>query len=781
MRFLFFQVACALACAPLSPAFGQTATGPTVRELVEFRQILQPDNHSDEALRQQVSPDGTRAFIVTRKADVATDRNRYEIQLLHVAPDRLADGRVASPETVLATDVSDDGASPFPAIQDVRWWDELNLIFLARFKGPLFQVYRLHLPTRELVQLTHDTQPIVSFAAAKDMRRLVYAVQVPNPPLKDGARSIVVGNQSFWSVKFGQQQLSAQIRKYRFFVTDGNATQPPRALGEAFVEGNGARPQASISPDGRWALLPRYEPERTQGWARQYPMLAEVMQKYGPGQRVDPLRYFSGPRVFKARRMVAWRLDDGREQAVVDAPDDALPMGGQDRTDRLWQGGGNSVVLAGTHLPQIPGQQMSVASHVIEYWPDTGRWTAIAVLRGRLDEAIPLSDGFAVVDSGKRRQFRRLAEGGWQEVEPGLPPPDQRPAWTLKVSESLNEPPDVVATSATSRTLRLTTLNPQFDAKSWGVMQPYNWRDAQGRQWQGGLMVPSGLQGARRLPLVIQTYGFAPDRFYLDGPNRETGFSSAFAGRAFLREGMLVLAMRQRPVGEPFTDDWRMRRLFDAGVKGAISALVREGRVDPARVGIIGWSATGERVLNLVTFSDAPIRAATIADGDENSLFSYTLTYGFADSTWQHKEAVNRGLPYGPTRSTWVAHDPSLHTDCVRAALRIESYGQTVKNNWDTYALLRRQLKPVEMVLIPDGVHALFRPSERMISLQGNVDWFSFWLAGQKRQNPVFALETSASLKAQYEAWDQMSDLKRTHDRKPRCSWPPTARRAGLS
>lgn len=778
MRVLLLLLLLAVLAALLSPSWALSApapSGPSVRDVVEFRQILQPSGQGAEAFRQQLSPDGTRAFIVTRKADVASDRNRYEIHLLQLSPDRLAQRRVPSPEVVFATDIADDGNAAFPAIDEVKWWDDRSLIFMARLEAGLYQVYRLDLPMRALVQLTHETNPIVSFAASRDMRRLVYAVQVANPPLKPGARSVVVGNQSFWSVKFGQQQLSAQQRKYRYFVSDVGSARPPRPLGDAFAEGNGAVPHVDISPDGRWALLPRYEPDKTLAWSRLYPMLADVMRRYGPGRSRDPLGYYSGASSFQARRMVAWRLDDAREQPVLDAPDDALPLGGQDRKDRLWMAGGSSVVLAGTHLPVGATGKQALASHVIEYWPDEDRWEVIATLSGRLGGIAALADGFELTDNGRQRRFQRQDGGGWRELLGGPGPvaaAEPRAPWSFEVAEGLNQPPDVVGMAADGRTVRMTTLNPQYDANTWGQARAYAWRDARGRRWEGGLIMPSGKVRRGRLPLVIQTYGFTPSRFYLDGPNLSFGATSAFAGRAFVREGIMVLAMPLRPIGAKVTDDYRKLRLFNEGVRSAVAALVKAGWVDPRRVGIIGWSSTGEAVLNLLTFSGVPIRAATIADGDENSIFSYTVTYGFMDSTWNHKEGVNQGVPYGAGLANWINSDPALHTDCVRSALRIESYGQSVKNNWDIYALLRRQYKPVEMIVIPAGGHALQTPSERMTSLQGNVDWFKFWLKGERRSAVAFPLETQASLAAQYGAWQQMQALKRIDDARPRCERP---------
>jgi dienelactone hydrolase len=776
MRFFKFLATFASPLLLLCAEGSHAQTGPTVREVVEFRRILQPASPGVDEFRRQLSPDGARAFIVTRKADVASDRNRYEIQLLHLAPDRLAERRVPAPEVVFSADVSEDGNAALPAVDDVRWWDDRSLVFMARLNDGLYQVYRLDLPKRELTQLTRETNPIVSFAASRDMRRLVYAVQVPNPPFKDGARSLVVGNQSFWSVKFGQQQISAQLRKYRYFVADVGSTLPPRPLGEPFGEGNGAVPNVDISPDGRWALLPRYEPERTLAWAGRYPLLADVISRYGSGRSRDPLGYFSSANNFKARRMVAWQLDEGKEQSILDAPDDALPSGGQDRPDRLWQGGGTSVVLAGTHLPVAASGKQPLASHVIEYWPDAKRWEVIARLAGRLGKILALSDGFALTDGNRRRQFQRVVGGGWREIAGGpAPSVDGQGGWAFQVAEGLNEPPDVTAV-ANGQVVRLTTLNPQFDANTWGDMKPYAWRDAQGRTWNGGLMTPGNPGRRGRMPLVIQTYGFSPNRFYLDGPNRAIGATSAFAGRAFAREGVLVLALPLRPVGEKFTDDQRKLRMFNEGVRSAIASLVKAGRVDPKRVGIIGWSSTGEAVLNLLTFSKLQIRAATIADGDENSLFSYTVTYGFMDVTWQHKEGINQGVPYGAELQKWISNDPALHTDCVRSALRIESYGQSVKNNWDLYALLRRQYKPVEMIAMPAGGHALMTPSERMTSLQGNVDWYRFWLKGERRNAPAFPQEADAALRVQYDAWQQMEALKAADDARPRCNVPATWR-----
>ncbi|MBX3621270.1 MAG: hypothetical protein KF891_14970 [Rhizobacter sp.] len=748
-----------------------------MRQVVEFTRIIQPQDLDHDTLQSQISPDGRQAFIVTRKSEVHTDTNHFEILLLDLDTKRLA-ARPADPRPQLLYEVTarEDSDEADPALRDVRWAGNDTLVFRARLHDRPHQAYRLEVASRRLTQLSFEPLGVVGFDVSRDLRWVVYIAPVLNPPLAAGSRSIVVGTRSYWSVHFGQTGTRTQQRRYRYWVTRAGS-RTARPLGGPFAESSGGWQAPSFSPDGRWVLLPRYEPQRQVAWGMQYPPIAADTATFGPSAQLDPLGYFSRPFSYVPRRTVAYRLADGMEQAVVDAPDDSQPYN-QLRRDRLWQSDGRSVVIAGTFLPKSQAKGLGeTSSHIIEYWPDEGRWRHIATLRSALKDTLPVpgsDDAFIALDGHERRRFERTPDGRWRESpdagEAGEQGAGGRTGVRLRIEQALNQPPDVIAEVPGQAPVPLTHLNPQYAADTWGSMQPYRWTDAAGRRWEGGLMVPAGFNPAVRHALVIQTYGFSATRFYLDGANEYSGFTSGFAGRAFLRENLLVLALPwQAATGAP-RDERGALMAFADGVKGAIEALVAQGLVDRDRVGILGWSATGERVLNLVTFSDAPVRAATLLDGDSNTLYSMTITYGVQDSIQFRKEQKNQGVPYGATRDRWVHNDPSLNTGCIRAALRIEAYGPEVHNNWDIYALLRRQYKPVELVMLPLGAHALSRPSERMISLQGNVDWYRFWLQGEERVQPVIPGETLQSLQAQYVRWRQMEGLKRSVDQQPLCA-----------
>jgi hypothetical protein len=73
------------------------------------------------------------------------------------------------------------------------------------------------------------------------------------------------------------------------------------------------------------------------------------------------------------------------------------------------------------------------------------------------------------------------------------------------------------------------------------------------------------------------------------------------------------------------------------------------------------------------------------------------------------------------------------------------------------------------MIVFPEGAHALSRPSERMISLQGNVDWFRFWLKDEQRAEIVLPKELMRDLDEQYARWRQMAGMRTGASDKPGC------------
>jgi len=83
--------------APMEPEQPAKPAGPTVADVVAFTRIVLPSNADKQALNEQVSPDGSQVFIVTRKADIRADRNRYQVLLVRLGAEQLAHGALRPP------------------------------------------------------------------------------------------------------------------------------------------------------------------------------------------------------------------------------------------------------------------------------------------------------------------------------------------------------------------------------------------------------------------------------------------------------------------------------------------------------------------------------------------------------------------------------------------------------------------------------------------------------------------------------------------------------------
>ena len=182
--------------------------------------------------------------------------------------------------------------------------------------------------------------------------------------------------------------------------------------------------------------------------------------------------------------------------------------------------------------------------------------------------------------------------------------------------------------------------NPYLKDIDLGTAEVIHWKDDTGYEWKAGLVKPPDYTPGKRYPLVIQTHGFAESQFLSSGI-----FTTAFAARALAAQEIVVLQM-----------DWNFNN-FDtpkegpdqvAGFESVVKKLTDDGVIDPARVGVIGFSRSVYHVLVAITTAKHLFAAASVTDGMTFGYFEYLLSVDSArrgSRRNQRRQAVRRRGP----------------------------------------------------------------------------------------------------------------------------------------
>jgi len=261
-----------------------------------------------------------------------------------------------------------------------------------------------------------------------------------------------------------------------------------------------------------------------------------------------------------------------------------------------------------------------------------------------------------------------------------------------------------------------------------------------------------GYVADRKYPLIIQTHGWSSVRFWIDGP-----WTTAFAAQALAGKGFFVLQLPD-PDWNIFVTPKEVPAAM-ATYDGAIDFLDRRGLIDRGQVGIIGFSRTLWYVTYGLTHSKHHFAAAAVADGVDYSYFQYMIMSN--SSSRSASDYLTIGAPpFGKGLLKWLKVSPAFVMDKVETPLRIEAlYPASLLFDWHWFAGLTALGKPVEMICIVDGTHILEKPWDRMISQQGNVDWFCFWLKGEEDPDPEKA--------EQYKRWRELRKLQEKNGGSP--------------
>lgn len=743
-------------CTPTSAT--ENSVGVTVADSIAMTRIVDPRYPFTGAPANfKFSPDRRSFVIVTSKGKLESDTVVYQLLLFRVE-DVLSfvndnDQNQLPAHKVIASFESrpiNTGLRRPAGISGVRWLqDSRSVAFVAEPLDKPAQVYAVDVETNEIRQLTDHHSHVRRFDIAGRGAVIVFVARDDPPDWHHRNHYGYAVESTYFRDLTLLQPDETSFKEEAFYLLNSAAPPAKKLVSDqhALVRG------VWLSGDGRWAIGQAYANDVPADWLAEY----ESWKYIGVGQA---RQVYEGNSAFSASRSQVTRFvlidtETGDISAVLRSPAAVAAA------DVLWSRDSQRAVIVNTHMPlegvsRRERERRAETASIVEFDVESRTITPIGDFptsfgAARILGAQLLDDSTVLVNHQARDGSLQVTafsrqEGRWTKRAEGVDS-TQNARLALSIRQDMNTPPDVLGKDNVTGNQRLISdLNPQLRTLSIGRMEEFDWTDANGRQWKGGLLLPPDFDGMSRYPLVIQTYGFSSREFVVDGPR---GITSAFAARPLSTKGMIVLQMHDRPETKEFK--WVTPSEgpnFVAAFEAAIDALDDRGIIDRNRVGIIGWSRTGMHVSYAVAFSKYRFAAATIADSTEAGYLGYVWSYGQPFPGMLFKERLLGAPFWGEDRQTWLDRSPTLNAHKVRTPLRIESYGTELNPYWGLFAEMKLRSRPVEMIHIPIASHLLQRPVARYTSQQGNVDWFAFWLQGHEDPDPSKA--------DQYDRWRKL-------------------------
>jgi dipeptidyl aminopeptidase/acylaminoacyl peptidase len=327
---------------------------------------------------------------------------------------------------------------------------------------------------------------------------------------------------------------------------------------------------------------------------------------------------------------------------------------------------------------------------------------------------------------------------------------------TPSISVAIDRRPKLVLKDATAAQERVIfDPNPDFDKFAFGRVEVIHWTGKKGESLIGGLVYPTAYKEGQRYPLVIQTHGFNPEIFLVDG-----SFTTSFAAQELANQGVAVLQIGESPLYEESNRGPEWGSVLLSQVESGVDYLNNRGIIDQQNVALVGFSVTGFTVWYALTHSSYPFRAATASEGNDQGYWSYLA---MAEPQWAAStEQTYGGPPWGDRLQKWIEESISFNYQKVHTPIRVESESNPgeVLAEWEHFYALKRLNKPVELIVEAHGDHPVQKPWDRMTSQQGNVDWLLFWLKGLEDPDPA--------KRDQYGRWHELkkvseADLAKRH------------------
>lgn len=295
--------------------------------------------------------------------------------------------------------------------------------------------------------------------------------------------------------------------------------------------------------------------------------------------------------------------------------------------------------------------------------------------------------------------------------------------------------------------------NPEFGGIRLGPVQRLYWKNAQGLEAFGDLVLPPDHRPGQHHPLIVVQYD---SRGFLRG-----GTDDEYPIQLFAAQGFAVLSFHHpRTIGASAGaktwaevnrlnhQDWADRKSIQSALEAGLKAAIATGMVDPDHMGITGVS-DGSNMLQFALVNSDLFQAAASSSCCEDPGTLLPLS-GLNGAKMMTDMGYPRLTDNGET--FWSVYSLKANADRIRTPLLMQSADSEYLAGLETFTALRERGTPVELVVYPDEYHEKWQPSHRLAVYSRNLDWFCFWLMGHEDPNPVKA--------DQYARWRQMKSAR---------------------
>jgi dipeptidyl aminopeptidase/acylaminoacyl peptidase len=705
----------------------------TVADSIEMTHLIDPSENGN-GQHPKSCPDGSKFFAVTERGRL--DSNVREYALL------IYNGEKPSEKPFQVATFS--SSSNRPGIEQPRWIDNERISLIGEDPGELPQLYFINSRTRQRDKITSNPFGVGGYAVSLDLKKVIYAVfwggNEEANKLKE-EHGFVITAEGLSDLITGQWKSGKGVYQVEIETVSTGRVQTIQA--DPFQAPSGTV-RFWVSPDGKHAITAepafhvpanwqKYEQRWVSSVARE--LKADRSQNYRP---------------YGLSQVMLVDMETGEIRPLVDAPSATVPS-------IVWSTNSRSVVVAGTYLPLDVESQDELAKRkalpvVAEFDIQNGSFRRVADIPKNQSWMIQNGDSrdtflVNVAKDGEALpplQFRKKGNEWFQE---NASHSQNDPGSNITVSEAIDRWPKLVLVEpASHHETVILDPNPQFRACRFGRAEVIHWTGKRGEPLTGGLVYPTDYSPGVRYPLVIQTHGFDPHSFLLDG-----SFTTAMAAQELANRGVAVLQLGDSSLDEEASESLDLGPVYQSQYESAIDYLNNLGIIDRDRVGLVGFSITGFQVRYALTFSQYHFAAATSAEGNDFGYWQYIVEGNFPG--WVAQNDTTYGGPPWSNWKPWLDHSISFHYDKIITPLRLESdSNREVAYEWENFIALRRLHKPVELIFVPGGAHPVVRPWDRLTSQQGNVDWMTFWLKGEEDPDPAKA--------EQYARWRELKKLQ---------------------